>query len=656
MKKKKLLRAMELADEKFVAEADPEKQFSGAKLENQSKTSKKPIRKWALIAACLALVLVTNLVLFIPYGTNPPSVKQYASSEYYDIIQKLNVITYRQPDYKNNFEVFSEGLLFVTGRGEAMDAVPESPSEAPIENGMPSDINSSYHETTDNQVAGVTEADRIKRSDKYIYYLSGYQLYIYSIEGEDSTLAGVYTISGFDSGYDNEWEFYLSRDCTTVTLVTPNYNSDLKTACTTLISLDVTNPAEITEKGRISVTGGHISTRIVNGKILLMTNFRVILNGGKVDFEDEFSFIPAINKGEGFEILPVDDIITPETLSSARYTVVCKLDEASLDFEDATALLSYSENVYVSADKIFAANVYTDTVSVDNGNAEVVKSMTDISAISYADVEMKHLGTATVEGFVKDQYSLDEHEGILRVVTTTDGTLQKASAYNNDFDTVTVELLGTSASLYCISLDSYKVISSVERFAPRGETVRSVRFDGDDAYVCTAVQLTDPVFFFDLSDVNNITYKETGTIAGFSTSLVNFGGGYLLGIGVGDSWGTLKIEVYEELEDTVGSVCWYELDASYSENYKSYYIDRENQLVGLGVTVNRYSAEKYGNESEGRYILVRFDGYKLREVLNVELDGMNEYKRGVLIDDYFYMLSGSELRVEKISASTSVTD
>ena len=82
------------------------------------------------------------------------------------------------------------------------------------------------------------------------------------------------------------------------------------------------------------------------------------------------------------------------------------------------------------------------------------------------------------------------------------------------------------------------------------------RFDGTDAYVCTAVQLTDPVFFFDLSDMDNITYKETGTIEGFSTSLVNFGNGYLLGIGTGNVWGSLKIEIYEESATGVVSVCW----------------------------------------------------------------------------------------------------
>lgn len=638
---------MELADEKYVAEADPEKQYKGARLESKVIDPKKRIRKWSIIAACVAVAVVAmNLALFIPYGTTPPSVVRYAGSEYYDIIKKLNVVTFREPDYKNNFEYLASGVGSALKGAAVEDAIaPTSPGAmAPTA----ADINGTYQETTDNQVEGVTEADRIKRSDKYIYYLCDYNLYVYSIEGAESELVGIYFVNGFDHGYSNEWDFYLSKDCTTVTLIAPSYNSELKTACVNLISLDVTDPSNITEKGRFSVTGGLISTRAVDGKLLLMTNFKVLLNNGKPDFDNEFSFLPAINKGKDFEVLPVEDIVTPETLSSARYTVICKLDETTLAFKDATALLSYSEEVYVSKDKIFATHEYTETATVDNGTSEINKRMTDISAISYGDAEMEYVGTATVEGYVKDQYSLDEYEGMLRVVTTTDATVQWTTP--NEFGLVGTSNIGisTSANLYVISLENYKVIASVESFAPIGETVRSVRFDGTDAYVCTAIELKDPVFFFDLTDVNNITYKETGTIEGFSTSLINLGDGYLLGIGTGSFRGSLKIEVYEESETGVVSVASYELgDTYYSEDYKSYYVNREERIVGLGIET--YSGQKYDADGDSnRYIVVRFDGYKLREILNESLGGGNDDKRGVLIDEFFYMFGDSDFRVVEL--------
>ncbi len=641
MKKKKLLRSMDLVDEKYVEEADP-------KNKSRVASPKNKIMKWsALAAGLLVLVIVANVFLFMPYDNTPPSVDEYSASEYYPIIKKLNQLTYKKPKYKNFFEYIKDSFENIdldinNAAGDMAPGAPMPEGGAPLE--TPSGGKDAYEEVTDNQVAGVTEADRIKRSDKHIYYLCDDVLFVYSIKGEESELVGSYGFSEFSkNGYFNEWEFYLSKDCETVTVIAPHFSEERNTGVVTLISLDVTDPAAITEKGRISVTGGHISTRVADGKMLLMTNFRVTLKGGKVDFDNAFSFVPSINKGNGFELLPIEDIISPETLTSARYTVICKLDEETLGFEDATALMSYSENVYVSKDKIFATHGYTK--SEESNSEKISRSMTEVSALSYSENEMKYLGSVTLEGYVKDQYSLDEYEGMLRVVTTTDANIE--TVYKDGAGVTSFEILGTSANLYCVSLENYEIIASVEKFAPVGETVRSVRFDGTAAYVCTAVQLKDPVFFFDLSDINNITYKETGTIEGFSTSLVNFGNGYLLGIGMGDSWGSLKIEIYEESEDGVISVCSYEIkNAYYSTDYKSYYINRDKQMIGLGAEV--YSDDKGSHEHPNRYILVQFDGYKLRELLNVELPGLNEYKRGVYIDGYMYMLSGDTFKVENI--------
>jgi uncharacterized secreted protein with C-terminal beta-propeller domain len=174
--------------------------------------------------------------------------------------------------------------------------------------------------------------------------------------------------------------------------------------------------------------------------------------------------------------------------------------------------------------------------------------------------------------------------------------------------------------------------------------VRSVRFDGDSAYVCTAIEQKDPVFFFDLSDINNITYTQTGTIEGFSTSLVDFAEGYLLGIGVGAD-GYLKIEVYEEIDGKVVSVCKYEPPYTWSsEDYKSYYIDRKNGLIGLG------TSRVYGhtfNDPVSQYTVLSFNDRSLTEEIRTDLEGSdNAIKRGVYVDGYFYMFGEKDFKVE----------
>jgi uncharacterized secreted protein with C-terminal beta-propeller domain len=240
-----------------------------------------------------------------------------------------------------------------------------------------------------------------------------------------------------------------------------------------------------------------------------------------------------------------------------------------------------------------------------------------------------------VDGFLNDQYSLDEKDGVLRVVTETNYREEKRY-HNVDKDVYNFTSIENyrSADLYCIDLATNEIIGSVVGFAPEGEQVASVRFDGDKAYVCTAVvvSFTDPVFFFDLSDMSNITYTDTGVIEGFSTSLIELEGGYLLGIGYGNSRDTLKFEIYEEKNGMVVSVCDYELrGVAHSEDYKSYYINRKENLFGLMTS----------RADVGDYILLHFNGGAIVPVANVRFDRVADegVTRATMIDGKLFVFA-----------------
>ena len=625
MKKKNWYRGLSLADDKYIAEAHPDNDI-------------KPKRNRVLISlvaacACFAL-LFSNLWLFIPFSTTPPDVSRYADSEYYGLIQKLNVLTFEQPRYKNNAARIWSGLKNISfGATKGDNAAPESTIDG---------VSGSYQEITDNQVEGIIEADRIKRSDTHIYYLDDEVLRIYSIDKEETAQIGSYSLYGGSKNYYlDQWEFYLSSDCNTVTVVTQYYeiSNSNSNRYVKLISLDVSDPANIVKREEFSITGDYMSSRKMNGSILLLTEF--VINKRELDFDDETTFLPQIDEGNGAHSIPASGIVSPENLSNTRYTVVMKLDENTLDLKGTAAYLSYSEDVYVSENHVFLTHVFADVKENEDGTV-TRNSMTKISCLTYGGDSFERKGDVTVRGYVKDQWSMDEYEGILRVFTTTNATTIREQYHDNG--TVSAEILQTAtgqsnASLYCIDLSNYDIVASVNDFAPPREEIQSVRFDKETAYVCTSIELSDPVFFFDLSDLNNITYKDTGTIKGFSTSLINLGNGYLLGIGRGDFWSSFKVEVYEETEDGVRSVCAYELDnAEYSTEYKSYYVDRKNQLVGVGVM----------NHGGSRYILLHFDGYELVELITVALYGEPANMRGVYIDGYMYMFGRGEYKVEKI--------
>ena len=686
MKKIDMAKAIGLADEAFVAEAAPK----------ATRTKSIFGRKFAIVAACVSLVVTSVFLwLLLPFSNEvilpdfdnkkdlPEELKAYADSEYIDLIYAIYKNGELAPKKENGSYLNGEYRYFIPSVTTGLLTITDLDSDYIRYNGSfdsdgfdsnsdeeGSTLCSSYVETTDNQVKGVTEADLFKRTETHIFYfdVESKKINVYSIACSKSQLVSDINLKDyvFDS-FENLYlgQLFLSKDGKTLTVLSNSYK--LKRVVSTgnlyadpytfLISFDVSDPENIKENGRFAISGSYSTARVVDGEILLFTEYfrdRPLAD----DYSDIEDFVPSINCGEGFALIPAEDIIIPDGNIAGCYTVVSKLNESDLSFKGSRACLSFSDTVYVSADKIFLTRSYSDCVEREKeGKMSPCRiNMTEITAISYKGEGFRKLGSVCVEGSVKNQYSLDEFNGILRVVTTTGGTSYLADKYlvteaglfygEPGGERVKTERIETNASLYCIDLSNFEVVGEVRDFAPAGETVESVRFDGTNAYVCTAVVVTftDPVYFIDLSDLNNITYTDTGYIDGYSSSLVNFGEGLLLGIGYGDNRSTLKIEVYAEDGDKVISLDSYEVEGvTFSTDYKSYYIDRERGLVGLMFDEWRIG---YGC----RYVLLGFDGYQLFEVVNQKFDVSfsPDKARATIADNYFYMMVSYEFKAIKL--------
>ncbi len=681
MKNDNLDKMLNLVDDKYLDEANPENTQVGQK-------SNKTL-KWSTVALCACLVLlVLNVGILIPFlnrSNDDPlipgpdgegdvivevpgneSLNWEASepqtsvpSDYDEIKTEIDAL-WELNDVKEeiNDEAFKDQIN---------DALEDESQEGSSES-IGKQEQGVIKPTTDNQVDGVEEADIIKRTSTHIFYLRGKFLSVYKIDGASTKKVSSYALGGIiqkinekiKSSYEDDkkediiddryvgsynWEMLLVDGGKTINIIT---QSDAVCPHVTIISLNVENPENISLKRVVTTLGRYETSRVVNNEILLFTTSSA---GG--------FFLPQYNDGNGYKYLPKDKIFVPDSgvYSTNSYMVIQRLDAKTLDTNDAVAFYSYGRGevisyntdimeitragaadkpiIYVSNENIYITRTYR---IITNWGRSVSKDACEITRISYTDSTLSYTKDQYIvlDGYLNNQYSLDERDGILRVVTTIN---------ERGYDEINEKYVTTvSASIYCVSIDEMKTVGRNTNFAPNGERVRSVRFDGNYAYVCTAVAFTDPVFRFNLTYPTNIGYIKTDDISGYSTSLIQLGNGYVLGIGYGETSQSLKVEVYKQKEQELISVDSYEVENAYfSEEYKSYFIDREKGLIGIRVTHYAYS----GDEAH-RYLLLRFDGTKITEQLNTTLTGTRSLTRAVLIGEHLMLFSDTQFKIVSV--------
>lgn len=496
------------------------------------------------------------------------------------------------------------------------------------------EVDQTYQEVTDNQVAGVIEGDLFKRSDKYLYYLNGKQICIYTIDKENSKL--VCSFPAFEekdglSMASYRSEMFLSADCKTLTVV--GYGWYDGRYHTVVSRLDVSDPKNVCRTEQVYFVGHYLSARMVGGDILL--SYQFTFNPENINEDDLKTFVPTYGALDDMQPVNVENIYCYDQPSNAWYTVVARLGE-DLTVKDTVAFVGYSTQIYVSDNCVYLT---CSDVLITEEPDDIRKDVTTIAAVSYADGQLQFLGTVQVDGHLENQYYMDEYKGVLRVATSTWIRRYKTcTSDDGEYSWKTVESSSKNCNLYCIDMASGEILSSVVGFAPEGEEVTSARFVGSNAYICTADKsyFTDPVYFFDLSDVNNITYKHTPIIDGYSNSLINFGD-HLVGIGInGDR--QAKVEAYRQTETGVISVAAYEPQAYTTNTYKAYLIDRENKLIGL----------PFSADGQHYFELLSFDGQEFTVLKTVYLDDVDLTRvRSTIIDGYLYVLS-TDLQVVKL--------
>ncbi|HEX9046823.1 MAG TPA: beta-propeller domain-containing protein, partial [Verrucomicrobiae bacterium] len=142
------------------------------------------------------------------------------------------------------------------------------------------------------------------------------------------------------------------------------------------------------------------------------------------------------------------------------------------------------------------------------------REQTDIYKIALGNGRSQFLAANTVKGSVLDSYSMDEHDGYIRVATTEHAWWASDNQDHN----------------HLFVLDSaLQPAGKLDDFAP-GEQIYASRFLGDRAFFVTFQQI-DPLFAVDLSSPTNPAIVGQLTLPGYNTFLLPYDANHLIGFG-----------------------------------------------------------------------------------------------------------------------------
>lgn len=437
------------------------------------------------------------------------------------------------------------------GRPQPAPLAPRDSDVSQSEGGVPN-LNPNFSQTN-VQVAGIDEADVVKVDQNYIYAIRNEKIYVFDVKTNP-----VKEVTQITPNI-NPTSLYLTED-KLVVLGTSFYNkvslnSQTSDSAVNLVAPDSQvrdsiwpAPAENTFvytydksdwalKSALALNAQLQSSRLFEDKIYLAfnkNNWNYFYRANAESLESEVE-----------QLLPKFSVDTSgKELESAASSLIECSDVANLS-QNATSFAGVLEfdlnssaiksevglgnvnNVYMSQDNLYLfSNEYKevpsinpticDPLSVTLGGCPLPPSTFETTTGIYKiDLEnIRFSAKAEAKGSLLNQYSADERNETLRIVTTTQDS--------QNWQT------GSAAALYIFD-NNLQQLGTLENLAP-SERVYSSRFLENRLYLVTFRQI-DPLFVIDLADAKNPKVLGELKVTGYSDYLHNFGQNKLLGFG-----------------------------------------------------------------------------------------------------------------------------
>ncbi len=349
-------------------------------------------------------------------------------------------------------------------------------------------------------------------------------------------------------------------------------------------------------------------------------------------------------------LVPCDSMYHPAEFSGFSTLSVLTITDG-LDSLSAVGLTASGGATYASTSSLYVA-----TTEYDEGAQHTDVHRFDISTSGPA----AYLASGRVPGHSIGQYAMSEHEGDLRIATTTEGQMGIARpACPPEADcAVAMEGAEPSSSRVTVLRTEGPALAKVGEVVGLGPTERihGVRFDGTRGYVVTFRQI-DPLYVLDLSDPTAPKVLGELKVTGFSDYLHPVGPDLVLGVGMEASLeGRVegaKISLYDtsdptnpvELDKVViegGS-----LNAGSDPHAFTWDAERGNATV-LGYWYDE------GHSGQGA-VTVRVDGRALTEVGRIQPDGFDQVVRTLVAAERLWSVSHQHLTGHD-PATLAVTD
>jgi inhibitor of cysteine peptidase len=278
---------------------------------------------------------------------------------------------------------------------------------------------------------------------------------------------------------------------------------------------------------------------------------------------------------------------------------------------------------------------------------------TIIHKINFVEGKLNIDVSGKVPGRLLNQFSMDEHENVLRVGTTVDG---RWDMYGKE---------RTLSTNHVFTLDNnLEILDSLDNLA-EDERIYSTRFIEDKLYMVTFRQI-DPFFVIDLSDPKNIKNLGELKIPGFSRYLHPYDESTIIGLGqeaderTGRTTG-LKVSLFDVSDvSNPKEITKFVAEGEYSSStaefeHKAFLFSRQKNL--LVIPINSYSWQNPQNNYAGALVFnITKDEINLRGLIDHSIG--QQYSSGVerslFIENILYTKSPGLLRSNLLSDLSSV--